>query len=45
MHKDDFIYCADRPDQVSLKGIRDSAVENVEHSYLIYEVLKCQDKN
>jgi len=44
-HINDHIYCVEQPEKVFLKGIRDSAVHKVEHTYIVYEVLKCQDKN
>jgi len=44
-HQYDNIYCPEEPSKIHMEGIRDSEVYNIGHSYFIYEVIKCQEKN
>ena len=41
--KDTFSYCYSG-EEIYLEGMRDSAYNNQEHAYIIYEVQKCHDE-
>ena len=35
----------DDPSEIFLKGVRDSEVHKIDHSYIFYEVFKCREKD